>query len=87
MKKFVFAAILMAFMWSSLFAQELPVVLNAQFSHALDKNEPKLLKVLVPSLPATEYTIVIRTQSSAKSRGTLLKDVHEIKSDFTVTPA
>jgi hypothetical protein len=51
-------------------------------------NEPKLLKALVPSLPSAEYTIVIRTQSSAKNASTsLLKNPREMKSDFTVTPA
>jgi hypothetical protein len=48
-------------------------------------NEPKLLKVLVPPLSAGEYEIVIRTQSSAKNT-TLLKNLREMKSDFTVTP-
>jgi hypothetical protein len=49
-------------------------------------NEPKLLKVLVPQLEAKDYTIVIRTQSSAKTSSSLLKNVREVRSDFTVTP-
>jgi hypothetical protein len=49
-------------------------------------NEPKMIKVLVPQLSAADYTIVIRTQTSAKS-ATLLKNIREVKSDFTVTPA
>ncbi|MDR1130732.1 MAG: DUF4469 domain-containing protein [Prevotellaceae bacterium] len=51
-------------------------------------NEPRLLKVLVPPLPPADYTIIIRTQSSAiKASTTLLKNIREIKSDFTVKPA
>ncbi|MDR1169622.1 MAG: DUF4469 domain-containing protein [Prevotellaceae bacterium] len=51
-------------------------------------NKPTLLKVLVPPLSAEDYFVVIRTQSSAKSaRGVFLKNLREIKSVFTVTPA
>jgi hypothetical protein len=48
-------------------------------------NEPKMLKIIVPQLSVTEYTIIIRTQTSAKSHG-LQKNVREVRSDFTVTP-
>lgn len=50
-------------------------------------NEPKLVKVIVPPLPAGEYTIIIRTQSSTKSASAVLKHMREIKSEFTLTPA
>jgi hypothetical protein len=52
-------------------------------------NEPKMLKVLVPMLtPGQDYVITIRTQSSAKHASSImLKNIREMKSDFTVTPS
>jgi hypothetical protein len=49
-------------------------------------NENKLLKVIVPSMGESTYTIVIRTQSSARGQGSshVLKDVREMRSEFTV---
>ena len=50
-------------------------------------NEPKTLKVVVPpSLTAgTPYALRIVTQSSAKGHSSLLKDLRELHSDFTLT--
>jgi hypothetical protein len=47
-------------------------------------NEPRTLKVIVPAGLAirTEYTLKIVTQSSAKSRGNMLKNTREVRSDF-----
>jgi hypothetical protein len=47
-------------------------------------NEPKTLKVIVPSGLAirTGYTLKVVTQSSAKGGGALLKNVREVRSDF-----
>jgi hypothetical protein len=50
-------------------------------------NEPKTLKIVVPSTltAGTQYTLRIFTMSSAKTHGTLLKEVRDIKSDFKLT--
>jgi hypothetical protein len=47
-------------------------------------NEPRTLKVIVPPGLAirTEYTLKVVTQSSAKSRGNMLKNTREVRSDF-----
>jgi hypothetical protein len=50
-------------------------------------NEPKTLKVIVPvGLAAGQsYALRVATQGSAKGSSSLLKDIREITSDFTVT--
>ena len=50
-------------------------------------NEPKMLKLLVPSELAegTEYQIVVQTQSSARNSGAVLKKMRDLRSDFMVT--
>jgi hypothetical protein len=50
-------------------------------------NEPKTLKVLVPSEleGGTAYQIAVETWSSAKHSGALLKTARDMRSDFTVT--
>jgi hypothetical protein len=50
-------------------------------------NAPKTLKAIVPAgLEAGgEYALKIVTQSSAKSRGPLLKNIREVRSDFRLT--
>ncbi|MDR2682513.1 MAG: DUF4469 domain-containing protein, partial [Dysgonamonadaceae bacterium] len=56
---------------------------------AIAQNEPRTLKLLSPQvLPfgATEFRLVIRTQSSAKSSSTLLKEVREVSTDFLLKP-
>jgi hypothetical protein len=47
-------------------------------------NEPHLLKGVMPTNIQSDQGlyVLIRTQSSAKSSATLLKDVREVKSDF-----
>jgi hypothetical protein len=54
---------------------------------ALAVNEPRTLKAVVPpSLAAgTAYRIKIVTQSPVKHGGALLKDLREIRTEFTVT--
>jgi hypothetical protein len=48
-------------------------------------NEPHLVKLAIPELiPGTVVYLEIRTQSSAKSRNTLLKDIRVVKTDFTL---
>jgi hypothetical protein len=52
--------------------------------HIID-NQPRTLKVTVTGLtPNVAYYVVVRTQSTVKSGGSLLKDVREMKSDFTL---
>ncbi|GHV56535.1 hypothetical protein FACS1894182_03300 [Bacteroidia bacterium] len=47
-------------------------------------NEPRTLKVITNThmIPGTAYTLIIRTQGSAKSSGHLLKELREIRSDI-----
>jgi hypothetical protein len=47
-------------------------------------NEPKTIKAVVPSFPGP-YFISIKTQGSAKSSSNLLKEIREVRSDFTLT--
>lgn len=49
-------------------------------------NEPLTLRALVPEglTEGNEYTPVVVTQATAKSGGTLLKDLRVIKADFTM---
>jgi len=50
-------------------------------------NQPRTLKAIVPAglSPGAAYTLLVRTQGSAKGHGTLLKETREIRSDFTLT--
>jgi hypothetical protein len=50
-------------------------------------NEPRTLKVLVPTelTEGTAYTIAVETQSSPRHAGTMLKKVRDMRSEFTVT--
>jgi hypothetical protein len=52
-------------------------------------NEPRTLKAVAPAASAipegTKWYVVVRTQLSAKHSSTLLINVREVKSDFTVT--
>ena len=50
-------------------------------------NEPRTIKVIVPPTlsGAAQYTLKIVTQSSAKNSGALLKNVREVRSEFTLT--
>jgi len=54
---------------------------------ALAVNEPRLLKVIVPPglAAGSAYGLVVVTQSSTKHGGTLLKNLRETKSEFTLT--
>jgi len=54
---------------------------------ALAVNEPRHLKAIAPvSLAAgTAYRLVIVTRTSAKHTGGLLKNLREVKSEFTLT--
>jgi hypothetical protein len=59
-------------------------------STAIAVNEPKTLKAIAPDaslLPSeSQWYVVIKTQSSAKGHsGQLLKNIREMKSEFTVT--
>jgi hypothetical protein len=61
---------------------------GAQFkADIIAVNEPKTIKAVVPSsLPsAVPFTICIKTQSSAKGSNHLLKELRELKSEFTLT--
>jgi hypothetical protein len=50
------------------------------------QNEPQVISAQSSSdLPPADYYIVIRTQSLSKTSGRPLKNVREVKSDFTVT--
>jgi hypothetical protein len=51
------------------------------------KSEPTIISALAPSIltPGKSYYIAIRTQSPIRNGGTLLKDIREIKSNFTIT--
>jgi hypothetical protein len=53
---------------------------------AVALNEPRTLKLLIPTTLSTDtdYTLLIRTQASAKTSRHLLKDVREVRSDFTL---
>jgi hypothetical protein len=52
-------------------------------------NEPRTLKVLVPTelKKGTEYRIAVGTQSSGKCNGVLLKKVQDIRTEFQVIAA
>jgi hypothetical protein len=48
-------------------------------------NEPRTIKAIVPNtLVSGAYTLLIVTQSSAKGGGALLKNIREVRSEFTV---
>jgi hypothetical protein len=48
-------------------------------------NEPRTLKVIVPALEAGKaYSLKVVTQSSAKGSSTLLKNIREVHSEFTL---
>ncbi|MDR1500331.1 MAG: DUF4469 domain-containing protein [Tannerellaceae bacterium] len=52
---------------------------------AIGVNEPKLVSFVMTNFLYKAYTLVIRTQTSTKTHGGhLLKDIHEIRSDFTL---
>jgi hypothetical protein len=55
-------------------------------SRQITTNEPHLIKANFPANhnPGNRIYLVIRTQSSAKSSGNLLKDVREMKTDFSL---
>ena len=50
-------------------------------------NEPRTLKVIVPShlTEGTAYTLTVETRCSGHSRGSLLKNIRHVSSDFTLT--
>jgi hypothetical protein len=50
-------------------------------------NEPRTLKAIVPATLGVggEYALKVVTQSSAKSRGAMLKNIREVRSDFKLT--
>ena len=50
-------------------------------------NEPRTLKVLVPPYltEGTSYTLSVETRSSAITKGTILKNIRHVSSDFTLT--
>ncbi|MDR0497785.1 MAG: DUF4469 domain-containing protein [Treponema sp.] len=50
-------------------------------------NEPRTLKALVPSSlkNGTAYTLLVRTQGAANGKGTLLKELREFRSEFSLT--
>jgi hypothetical protein len=50
-------------------------------------NEPKTLKIVIPSelTDGTAYQLIVQTWSSIKSYGYLVKDMRDIRSDFTLT--
>ena len=52
-------------------------------------NNHKTLKVLVPHglVAGTEYEITVKTMSSAKGNGALLKKLRNVRSDFTLVAA
>jgi hypothetical protein len=54
---------------------------------AVAVNEPKTIKAVVPAglAPGTAYRLKIVTQSSVKHGSTLLKNLREIHSEFTLT--
>jgi hypothetical protein len=56
---------------------------------AIAVNEPRTIKAVVPTFPAppAHYHISIKTQTSAKGGGALLKNIREVRSDFTLSPA
>ncbi|MDR2119730.1 MAG: DUF4469 domain-containing protein [Tannerella sp.] len=54
---------------------------------AIALNEPRTLKLLTPDMPTSAAcTLIIRTQSTVNHSGTLLKDVREVRSPFTLKP-
>ena len=59
-------------------------VRSKEYDYNILQNEPKVLSVSAWNVaPDASYYIVIRTQSSVKGNA-ILKDVREVKSDFTV---
>ncbi|GAB6391948.1 MAG: DUF4469 domain-containing protein [Treponematales bacterium] len=54
---------------------------------AIAVNEPRHLKAIAPATLAagTAYRLVVVTQSSVKHGGNLLKNLREVKSEFTLT--
>jgi hypothetical protein len=49
-------------------------------------NEPRTLKVIVLALEAGKaYTLKVVTQSSAKGHSSMLKQVREIRAEFSLT--
>ena len=50
-------------------------------------SQPRTLKAIVPAglKPGASYTLLIRTQESAKGHGTMLKEMREIRSEFSLT--
>jgi hypothetical protein len=53
-------------------------------------NESRTLKAIAPNTSyfstGEQYHVVVRTQATVTSNGKLLKEVREVKSDFTITP-
>jgi hypothetical protein len=49
-------------------------------------NKPRTLRVMVPADLQTgvSYTLLLRTQGAANGKGTLLKELREIRADFTL---
>ena len=56
-------------------------------AEAIAVNEPRTIKVIVPSAltVGTAYRLKIVTQSSARNGASLLKELREVRSDFTLT--
>ncbi|MDR2139476.1 MAG: DUF4469 domain-containing protein [Tannerella sp.] len=54
---------------------------------AVALNTPRSLMLLLPAQlsPGAAYTLLIRTQGTMKSNGSLLKSVREVRSGFTLT--
>ncbi|GAB6392879.1 MAG: DUF4469 domain-containing protein [Treponematales bacterium] len=54
---------------------------------ALAVNEPKHLKAIAPAtlVAGTAYRLVVVTQTAVKGGGNLLKNIREVKSEFTLT--
>jgi hypothetical protein len=57
---------------------------------AIAVNESRTLKAIAPDTayfsPGEQYYVVVRTQAPVTSSGKLLKNVREVKSDFTIIP-
>jgi hypothetical protein len=54
---------------------------------ALPVNEPRTLKILVPQdiLKGKEYRLVVVTQTYPRGNGRVLKELREVRSDFSLT--
>ena len=60
-------------------------VRSKEYAYNILQNEPKALSVSAWNVaPGASYYVVIRTQSPANHSGSMLKNVREVKSDFTV---